>query len=284
MQSSRSLRAWLRAHGAELDAIVFDIDGVLLHGPNPAPGSLEVMRDLHAVGLPFALLTNDGCHSPEEKAGFLIASGVPVTAADIVSCGHGLIELKARHGWEDGRLFYVLGSLGPPCYAETAGLGVTRDPAAVDGCTGVIIGEKSYDWAVAVTAAFNLFRRHPERFLIVPNPDDCYPGRDGQMGVASGAVGRMIERLCHSCGVRKTPVYLGKPYAPIFAYNHHRLERRLGRTVRRERVLIVGDSLTSDVPGGRDFGYRTALVMTGLTRPDMLAASEVKPDLVFEEL
>ena len=283
MQSAGLLRNWLPVHSSELTAVVFDIDGVLLHGPHPANGSLETIEWLHGAGLPFALLTNDGCHSPAEKAGFLKASGIPVTADDIVSCGHGLIELRAKNGWQ-GQTFFVLGSLSTPCYAETAGLCVTRDPEAIDSCTGVIIGEKAYDWNVAVTAAFNFFLRHPERPLIVPNPDDCYPSRPGHMGVASGAIGRMIERLCRSCGVRKEPIYLGKPYGPIFEYNHHRVETRLGKTVPRDRVLIVGDSLTSDVPGGRAFGYRTALVLTGITKPEMLAASEVKPELVFDGL
>ena len=47
-----------------------------------------------------------------------------------------------------------------------------------------------------------------------------------------------------------------------------------------ERVL-VGDSLTGDIAGGRDFGYRTVLVMTGITTPEMLARSEIRPELVF---
>jgi hypothetical protein len=36
--------------------------------------------------------------------------------------------------------------------------------------------------------------------------------------------------------------------------------------------------------GGATFGYRTALVLTGLTAPAVLAGSPLAPDVVFEGL
>lgn len=41
-------------------AFAFDIDGVLLHVDQPIPGAAAALRHLHALGIPFILLTNGG--------------------------------------------------------------------------------------------------------------------------------------------------------------------------------------------------------------------------------
>lgn len=274
---------WYAEHADSIDAIAFDIDGVLLRGREPIPGAPELLRELRRKDLSFALLTNDGCHSPEQKSRFLRECGMQVMAEDIVSCGHGLEEMKQRFGWSD-ELFYVLGSLGEPCFAERIGLHTSRDPAAIDRCAAVIVGEKRYDWHDHITAAYNFLLRHPERPLVVPNPDETFPQGGGEMGVASGATARLIQRLCKAAGTHIEPIYLGKPYAPIFEHFHHSVEKRLKRTVKKNRVLLIGDSMTSDIPGGNAFGYQTALALTGMTNTDMLAASQHRPMFVFDAL
>jgi len=272
---------WYDDHGDSVEAIAFDIDGVLLRGREPIPGAPALLGELREKGIPFSLLTNDGCHSPEQKSYFLRECGMEVTADDLISCGHGLEEMKDRFGWTD-ELFYVLGSLGEPCYAERIGLRTCRDPETIDDCAAVFVGEKRYDWHDHITAAYNFFLRHPDRPLIIPNPDETYPQGGGIMGVASGATGRLIQRLCKAAGTDIELIYLGKPYTPIFDHFHHYLEKRLGRDVAKKRVLLIGDSLTSDIPGGNRFGYQTALSLTGMTNEEMLAAGDVEPDFVFE--
>lgn len=283
MQRYTTLRDWIEKKSDTIDAIAFDVDGVLLRGREPIPGAPELLQDLRKRHIPFGLLTNDGCHSPEEKSGFMRECGMDVTAGELISCGHGLEEMKAKYGWTD-ELFYVLGTLGTPCYAQRIGLKTTAHVADIDQCAAVLVGEKWYDWHTHITAAYNFFLRHPERLLVIPNPDETYPHGRGEMGVASGATGRMIQRLCAAAGSQITPVYLGKPYAPIFEHFHHGLERKMQRPVDRRRVIMVGDSLTSDIPGGKTFGYQTALTLTGMTSEEMLTASEQRPDVVVSAL
>ena len=47
---------------------------------------------------------------------------------------------------------------------------------------------------------------------------------------------------------------------------------------------MVGDRLYTDIQTGVNSGMLSVLVMSGETTPDMLAASAVKPDLVFDRL
>ena len=277
-----SLTDWLAQHGQELDAVVFDVDGVLMKARRPVPGSAELIHRLRADHVPFRLLTNDGCHSPEEKIALLSECGLEFTPDEIVSSSHGLVELAEARSWQ-GHTFFVMGYVAS-CYGDEAGIQMTMDLDALATCTGVIVGEKSFDWEAVINVVFNHLITHPDAHLIVPNPDEYFPGRRQLFHIASGAIGRFLRQLCHTYGHCLEPIYLGKPYEPIFLHNHHQLEHELACTLPRDRVVIIGDSLASDIRGGLDFGYRTAVVLTGITTEGMVADSDVQPELVCRTL
>jgi HAD superfamily hydrolase (TIGR01450 family) len=279
-----TLHAWLQSHLDALDALVFDIDGVLLVNGSAAPGSHEVLSMLRRNRIPFFLLTNDGDHSTEEKADILNAADLRIHHSEIVSCADGLVTLHAEKNFSPAP-FFIMGNLGTPCFAQKAGLNTMRDLSRIDLCQGIIVGEKGYDWETTINAVVNFFIQKPDARLIVPNPDEYYPGKSpGHIHIGAGGVARFIVRVLKTYGISVPPIYLGKPYSPIFEKTHARLEAVLGRPVPRCRVLMAGDFIGSDIQGACDFGYCSALLLTGVTTLEMLARSAVIPDLVFETL
>ncbi len=268
-----------------MDAVVLDIDGVLIRHRRALPGAVELLSWLREQDLPFTLLTNDGCTGPQEKAAYLRSGGIDVEADRICSVGHAIPALVESLGVA-GQRFFALGRLGEPDYAVAAGLVVTRDLRELVGgrCQGLIVGETGYEWEPAVNAAINFLIQKPGAPLVCPNPDLYFPVRDHGIRLASGAVTLLIREMVERYGIACAPIYLGKPYEPVFAVNHARLEARAGGVLSRDRVLMVGDTLGGDIAGARAFGYRTALVLTGLTRLDMLDGSAVQPDLVARGL
>lgn len=48
--------------------VVFDVDGVLLRGKQPIPGAREVLQELRAADIPFAIMTNGGGYLETKKA------------------------------------------------------------------------------------------------------------------------------------------------------------------------------------------------------------------------
>lgn len=276
----KSFREWLDTHWNELDALVLDVDGVLLLTKRATPGSRELLARLRAEKRPFVLLTNDGDHSPQEKARILQASGLDIQAGQIVSCAHGLAAVTRERRLR-GERFFVMGDLGNPCYAEAAGLRTTRRPEELPRCRGVIVGESHYDWEPTLNAVVNYFIRQPQALLICPNPDEYYPDGRGGIRLAAGSVSRLIQRALTAYGRPKPPLYLGKPHKPIFQTAHRRLEQIAGCGVAKNRVLMIGDNLDADVAGASAFGYRTAIVLTGITTPEMLADAPLKPDWVW---
>jgi len=280
-----SFRNWLFAHAAEIDALLLDVDGVLMTSRSPLPGSRELVAALREHRIPFLLLTNDGCNSPGQKLADLAHSGLEFQPAELVSCGHALEECVAEQGWQND-MFFLMGELGDPCYARAARLRTTRDPAMLEGdtCRGILVGEKSYDWESTITAAFNFLVRHPAAPVVVPNPDVFFPLADGRRHPASGATAGFLGLLCRACGLPLEPIFLGKPHAPIFRHAQRVVEQRLGHPVLPSRLFMLGDSLAGDIRGGRDYGTRTGLMLTGITSAAMLAASDLQPELVFTSL
>jgi len=228
-------------------------------------------------------LTNDACHSPAEKSASLRKIGIPVDQKDIVSSGDTLSDFVVGCGLSH-HLFFVMGALGDPCYALKAGLQVTRQLEELSRCRGVIVGEGRYDWEAVFNAVVNFFMAKPKAMLITPNPDEYFPMNSGRIRIGPGAVARFVQRVLATYGLPVEPLYLGKPYLPIFERNHLILEQKLGRKVDRDRVWMVGDFIESDIRGARYFGYRSALLLTGLTSRQSLDRSALQPDLVFELL
>ena len=282
-----NLRSYWEAHRADYDALLFDIDGTLVGCRGALPGAVDFLESLRREKVPFALLTNDANHSTQEKCAIAVRGGLPVTPDEIVSSGAALKTLVAERGWE-GKLFFRLGLLGRPCHGEAAGLRVTDDRRLLPECSGVLGGEEYFDWYKDLHAALNFLLRHPEAPYVVPNPDSYWPGPNDTVGVGAGGQARFLCGLLGEMGAPREPIYLGKPYAPIFDYAVGYLRRRFPGFSggNRKRILMVGDYLTSDILGGNRNGLTSVLVLTG--NSDMAAVErapqEQRPALIFDTL
>lgn len=270
-----------------LQAVLFDVDGTLASGALPLPHAAELLNAMKADGFPYFLLTNDSCNSPQVKSARLRDIGIPVEADEIVSCAHTLRGVLQARGWSHRR-FFVLGTLGTPSYADLAGMRWTDNFAELDDTDGIIIGEGEYEWKAPFEALFNHLLAHPEKPVIVPNPDSYWPlsGGHGELGVGAGALARFLFQLLGEKGVAVKPLYLGKPYPEIYRYTSGRIAEVVGGAVDMNRIGMIGDSLTSDICGGNRVGMCTILVLSGITGRGQLsgAVGETCPKMVFESL
>jgi ribonucleotide monophosphatase NagD (HAD superfamily) len=102
------------------------------------------------------------------------------------------------------------------------------------------------------------------RDAVFPMPDGPWP-----------ATGAMLAAVEVAAGRRATVA--GKPEPLLF-------EAALRGFSDRRRVAVVGDTLASDIAGGKKAGCATILVLSGSTRPEDLAASPITPDYVLPSL
>jgi HAD superfamily hydrolase (TIGR01450 family) len=283
-----TFKEWRARNKTALRAILFDIDGTLVAGRRLLPGADELLAELRDQHFPFFLLTNDGNHSTEEKSSLMARAGLHVSPEEIVSCSMALEEFAEENNclW---KTFFVMGDLGNPCYAERANLKVCRDVQKINECDGVIVGEGFYNWHDNIQAVFNYLIRNPERPLVVPNPDSYWPsGKNGEFGIGAGGKARFICGILEEMGIKIAPVYLGKPYPLIYEYTVHVMKKRFGITdaIDYKEILMIGDSLNSDIRGANWLGMSSGLVMTGITTEQQVAnaKNEFKPDFIFSSL
>ncbi len=279
---------WWEKNSGRYCGLLFDIDGTLIAGRKVMPGAAALIKSLEASNFPFYLLTNDGNHSAKEKSSMLQRAGIDIKPDKIVSCADALVPFVEKHRLK-GQKFFVMGDLGKPNFAEKAGLKVERGIRKICECQGVIVGEGVYNWQSNMNAAMNFFIKYPDRFLVVPNPDSYWPnGASGELGIGAGGKARFICSILSDYGIRKTPVYLGKPYGAIFAHAVRILTDtfNLPHDLRKGQILMLGDSLASDIHGANAFGLTSGLVLTGITNRTHLqkAKPAFRPDFVFPRI
>jgi ribonucleotide monophosphatase NagD (HAD superfamily) len=237
---------------------------------------------LNKSSYPYLLLTNDACNSVEEKAAYLNAAGIPVAPGHVLSAGNAL-KLWAQDNYHGGK-FFQLGKMGIPSFADAAGITVTTIPQECGECCGVLCGEGPYDWQPAIEAVFNLLLKHPEYPLVVGNPDSYWASMRIQgWGIGSGAVARFICQVLADAGKKVVPTYLGKPYAPIYRCASPYLKTLFPEKDFSDpsRLLMVGDSLDSDIAGANANNITSALVMTGITTREILEAAPAHKHPVY---
>lgn len=269
-----------------LDAILFDVDGTLSSGGKPLPGAKELLELLEVDRFPYVLLTNDSCNSCRQKSEILQRAGLPVPEQKILSSGNAL-KYWAEQNHYSGELFFQCGNLGN--YPALAGINVTTDPAAIHQCKGVLAGEGKYEWQSSMEAVFNLLLAHPEYPYIVADPDSYWPSFfHSGMGIGAGAQARFLCAVLRDAGKEVEPVYLGKPYAPIYqcAFPFLRSTFPEKEFQNPKRIAMIGDSLASDIRGANANGLLSCLVLSGITTPELAAKApdDRKPDLIFRSV
>lgn len=284
MERISRLFPWLEKKAGDYDGLLFDIDGTLVRGDKSLHGAEELLSWLDSISCPYLLVTNDSSHSHCEKAAILRASGLHVEPEDILSAGDVIVEL-ARERDLVGKTFFVMGELGEPNYAREAGIIVTRSLSTLPECTGVIVGEKNYDWQSTFNAVVNFFIANPLAQFIVPNPDVYWPVGDGKIAIGSGATAGFLGSVLAEYGVSVQAECLGKPHGGIFEYARHLIAKRLGKSVdSADRIIMVGDSLKGDVRGANKARFVSVLVLTGITLEEQLERAMADPELLPDVL
>ncbi len=276
----RFLDFWAERRG-DFDAVFLDIDGTVIDRRQMLPNADAMLETFRSDNTPFLFLTNDANHSTIEKAAIVNYTGLNISPDDIVSSGDVLNTWAERHG-AVGKKFFMMGVLGRPCYAEKSGMTTTTDPAELEECAGVLVGEDDYDWYNVFFEVFNFFLRHPDRPLISPNPDICWAGwKRGGLGLGAGAVAEAMQLWLSHQKLDVKPVFLGKPHTHIFDFAVERLN-----LTDRSRILMLGDSLRGDMAGANAARVRSGLLLTGITnaRAAARAAEAERPEFVFSAI
>ena len=252
-----------RTIAAGYKVIFFDAFGVLKNSEGLLPNISHTFDWLRETGKDFYILTNDASRGPRELAESYHRQGLDaITPERIISSGmlaREYLDLKVHNG-----TVAYLGTPNSAHYLATKGLKTLpisevdlKDIADINAL--VLLDDEGFDWNRDLTKTVNLLRKRNIP-VIVANTDNTYPVSKTRVAIAIGAVANMIETV-----VGKQFIRFGKPDPQLFMYAYERIENRA--TTGRRDILMVGDTLRTDIMGGNKFGLDTVLVLTGNTQP-----------------
>lgn len=264
----------------QYDAVFFDAFGVLKNYNGLIEGVAETIYKLHNNQKQIFILTNDSSRSPFELAKRYQQQGIDlITEENMISSGmlaREYLQLKIKKG-----TIAYLGTKSSAHYVENLGLQTlpiseVKPENFSEISALVLLDEEGFNWENDLSKSINLLR-HKNIPVVVANTDRTYPVNNNQINIAIGGIANMLEDI-----IGKRFIRFGKPDVPLFIYAYEKLTAI--KSIPKDKILMVGDTLHTDILGGNKFGIHTALVLSGNTLPDqyhfLINSSGIIPDYV----
>lgn len=249
------------------DALVCDLDGVVITGSVAVPYAVEV---LNGLAVPVVYATNNASRTPHEVGEMLRGHGVSVQDELVLTSSLAAArELAAT--LPAGSPVLAIGGPGVAASLRSVGLR-PRSPGDEGGVVAVVQGYGS-DVTSADLAAAGVAIRSGAHW-VATNEDLTLPT---EQGPAPGN-GSLVAAVRNAVTV--DPVVIGKPHPPMYVLAAQAVGADVART------LAVGDRLETDIAGARAAGMAGALVLTGVHGPHDAAGAppEERPTHVIRDL
>ena len=250
----------------KLSCLVLDMDGTVYLGNRPIGDMAGTLAALRRRGIRLCYFTNNSSRTAEDYILKLTALGLYDERDTVYTSGMATVSYLLAH--HPGKRVYLLAT---PTVTETFRQGGVSLVGEEEEADIVVL---AYD----TTLTFERLRRANEHLVrgalyIATHPDLVCPTED----VPMPDVGSFIKLLEASSG-RLPDLVIGKPNALA----GEAILRAVGVTA--EETAMVGDRLYTDIRFGNNAGLHSILVLSGETTEEMLAASDVRPELVLPDL
>lgn len=254
---------------ARYDVLFCDVWGVVHNGYAAFTGACAALEKFRENGGTVILVSN----APVPKAQvarMLDSRHVPRTAWDDIVCSGDLaLREFAAKGY---RSYFGIGpqdrdqALFRAISAQHVGL--TEADAIL--CTGLNddVREKPGDYRPVLEQA--LARGLP---FVCANPD-LVVDVGGELYYCAGAIADIYERMGGSV------CWAGKPFALAYATARAIAEDLRGGAVEKSRILVIGDSLRTDINGAVNFGVDSVFVASGIHRTQVMEDNALVPEAV----
>jgi HAD superfamily hydrolase (TIGR01450 family) len=273
-----------RALAANYSVIFFDAYGVLKNFEGVIDGVLPALAELKRDGKELFIVTNDSSRSPKKMSQLYVHEELGEIFPEDRIISSGMLARDFLRAKVKAQTVAYLGKPDSAYYITSAGLSAiplseckpTSDVGAL-----ALLDDEGFDWQPDINRAVNLLR-HKTIPVVVANADKVYPVHRNDVAIAVGGIADLMESVLERRFVR-----FGKPDAYMFSYCFARASA-ITPGVRRKDILMVGDTLDTDIRGGNKFGIDTVLVLSGNTASEdyqfWIAASGVIPDYVCESI
>ena len=247
---------------------IFDLDGTVYVDNNLIDGAVETIRQLRDRGDKVVFLTNKSIETIDAYVEKLNGLGIKVEKKDVVNSN--LLTAKYLSSrLKTGEKVFVIGE--EPLYEELINQGIPVTDSEMDARYVVLGWDRQFNYE-KLNKAFQAWNNGAE--VVATNPDRTCPVEGGQIpdcgamiGAMEGATGETIETI------------LGKPN-PFAA----KLIVEEILQLPSEDCYMIGDRLETDIRMGNSQGMQSVLVLTGITKRDMLEVSSDQPKYVLNSI
>ncbi len=245
---------------------LLDMDDTIYNEDTLFPGTLPLLSRIEENGGRYVFITNNSSRSVEAYVEKVTAMGIPAGPEHFyISTDATIRYLKHRY---PGALVYCQGTRSFVRQLTEAGIRTTE---AVEPDVDVVLV------AFDTELTHEKLRRTCELLtrgltFLATNPDLVCP-------VSFGFVpdcGSVCQMLKNATG--RTPVVIGKPEPTMIDC----VREEYG--ISREETVVIGDRLYTDIASGINAGVTTICVLSGEATLADIAASDDKPDFVFESV
>jgi NagD protein len=237
--------------------LLIDMDGVVYAGDSLIPGADLFISRLLKENIPFMFMTNQ--RTRVDAARKLDKLGIKVKEDHVYTSAMATGKFLASQ--IPGGTAYVLGEGGLLSSLHENGIAlVNTDPDFV------VLGEGRNFTLEMVQRAVDMILAGAK--FVITNRDPS-PKKKGWDNLGIAATSAMIEE---ATGIKAFVV--GKP-SPVMMRS---ARKALG--LETAETTIIGDTMGTDIRGGVQMGYKTILVLTGMTKKEDLPRYAFKPDLV----
>jgi HAD superfamily hydrolase (TIGR01450 family) len=241
-----------------IDAVVFDVDGTLLHaddpsgvrGAQPIAGAIDTVARVRASGRRVLFFTNGTGRAPADYAADLRSVGFAL--ADDEFMNPAVVAARYVERRFPGASVLVLG--GPGVVAPLAELGIDVVPAGEPRAADVVLvgWDTTLTYAALKAACDSIWERDAPLLATSTAPVFSVKG-----GPAPGWSGAIVAGITRTTGRRA--LTLGKPDPRALREACRVLGVPPGRTA------VVGDDLDLEIRMALRAGARAALVLTGIS-------------------
>jgi NagD protein len=245
---------------------VFDLDGTVYLGDALLPGARHTVETLRASGARTVFLSNKPIETRDDYARKLTRLGIPTEPADVINSSWVLARWLALEA--PGAVLFVIGERPLLEELRATGFRLSDQPGEIEFVVASFDRTFAYPKLQiafdAIRAGARFIATNADRYC--PTPSGGLPDAGAVIGAVEGCTGKAVE------------VVVGKP-SPITA---RAILERL--QLPAAECLMVGDRLETDIRMGRETDMPTAVVLTGVTTPELLIQSTVQPDYVLHRL
>jgi NagD protein len=250
-----------RFNKPNLKGVIFDLHGVLMFEGEVYSDAAELLDSLHQKGITFRILSNSTLESRKSCADKLRKKGITVYEDEVITASFATAQyLKTLHP----RSCWIM--------LKREGLDEFRDfHHDSENPEYVVLGDFREDFNFQnLNKALRLLSGGAKFIVMIPEIVD---NSMGELELNVGAYGKMLEEAAN---IKAT--YIGKPNRYVFdiALN------TMGIT-EKNKILMVGDRISTDILGARNAGLKTALVKAGEFRESDLE-SPITPDYIFDSV